>query len=54
MSRSTVAILIVQLVMLMNGCSDSLPKLVLPDGSHRVPVNRVQPVPPSDGGSHEQ
>ncbi|MDR8730081.1 hypothetical protein FEQ05_03202 [Burkholderia pseudomultivorans] len=54
MSRSTVAILLIQLVVLMNGCSDSPPKPVLPDGSHRVPVNRVQPVPPSDRGSHEQ
>ena len=26
-------------------CSSGLSKPVLPDGLHRVPVNRVQPVP---------
>jgi hypothetical protein len=26
-------------------CSSGPPKPVLPDGLHRVPVNRVQPVP---------
>jgi hypothetical protein len=54
MIRSVVAIIIMELVMLINGCSGSSPKPVLPDGSHRVPVNRVPPVSPSDGGGHEQ
>lgn len=27
------------------GCSSGPPKPVLPDGLHRVPVNRVPPVP---------
>ncbi len=54
MIRAFVVIASIQLVILMNGCSDSPPKPVLPDGSHRVPVNRVAPVSPSDGGAHEQ
>ncbi|MBU9597621.1 hypothetical protein [Burkholderia multivorans] len=54
MFRSIVMVTVIQLVMLINGCSGSPPKPVLPDGSHRVPVNRVVPVPPSDGGGHEQ
>jgi hypothetical protein len=54
MIRSVVAVFTFQLVMLINGCSDSPPKPVLPDGLHRVPVNRVPPVPPSDGAGHEQ
>lgn len=54
MFRSVVMVTVVQLVILINGCSVSPPKPVLPDGSHRVPVNRVAPVPPSDGGGHEQ
>lgn len=54
MRRSFVAIVVIQLVILINGCSGSPPKPVLPDGSHRVPVNRVVPIPPSDGGGHEE
>lgn len=54
MIRSVVAVIAIQLVILINGCSGSPPKPVLPDGSHRVPVNRVPPVPPSDGDGHEQ
>ena len=54
MIRFAVAVVIIQLVMLINGCSDTPPKPVLPDGLPRVPVNRVPPVPPSDGGGHEQ
>lgn len=46
------------------GCSSGPPKPVLPDGLHRVPVNRVPPVPdvpatvpaapdqPPDAGDH--
>lgn len=54
MIRSVVAVFAIQLVILINGCSDSPPRPLLPDGSHRVPVNRVSPVPLSDGGGHEQ
>jgi hypothetical protein len=54
MIRSVVAVLVFQLVMLINGRSGNPPKPVLPDGSHRVPVNRVPPAYPSDGGGHEQ
>ncbi len=35
------------LVILIESCSANPPKPVLPDGSHRVPVNRVPPVPPA-------
>lgn len=54
MIRSVVAVVVFQLGMLINGCSGSPPKPVLPAGSHRVPVNRVPPVSLSDGGGHEQ
>ncbi|CAB3786316.1 hypothetical protein LMG27177_01979 [Paraburkholderia fynbosensis] len=54
MIRSITAVVVMQLVILINGCAGSPPAPVLPDGSHRVPVNRVSPVPPPDGGSHEQ
>ncbi len=54
MIRSVVAVLAIQLVILINGCSGNPPKPVLPDGLHRVPVNRVPPVPLFDGGGHEQ
>jgi hypothetical protein len=54
MIRSVVAVITIQLVILINGCSGSPSKPVLPDGLRRVPVNRVPPVPPSDGGGHEQ
>jgi hypothetical protein len=30
----------------VSACGSAPPKPVLPDGSHRVPVNRVPPVPP--------
>ena len=32
-------------VILISGCISGPPKPVLPDGSHRVPVNRVSPDP---------
>lgn len=54
MIRSVVVVIAIQLVILINGCSGSPPRPVLPDGLHRVPVNHVPPVPPSDGGGHEQ
>ncbi|MBB5466740.1 hypothetical protein HDG32_002858 [Paraburkholderia sp. CI2] len=54
MIRSITAVVVMQLVILINGCAGSPPKPVLPDGSQRVPVNRVPPTPPSDGGGHEQ
>lgn len=31
-------------VLLIDGCVSGPPKPVLPDGSHRVPINRVPPV----------
>lgn len=46
MKNLTVTILILSLVILIESCSENPPKPVLPDGSHRVPVNRVPPVPP--------
>ncbi|CAN7693343.1 hypothetical protein ACOCG7_09675 [Paraburkholderia sp. DD10] len=54
MIRSVVAVFAIQLVMLINGCSGNPPKPVLPDGLHRVPVNRVAPASLSDGDGHEQ
>lgn len=54
MIRSVVTVIVVQLGILISGCSGSAPKPALPDGLHRVPVNRVPPAPPSDGGGHEQ
>lgn len=64
MIRLIVAIALVSLVMLMNGCAPDPPRPALPDGQHRVPVNRV-PVDPASpmpapvmpapaGGSDEQ
>lgn len=37
--------LLVNFVILISGCSSGPPKPVLPDGSHRVPINRELPVP---------
>jgi len=37
--------LLVSFVILTNGCSSGPPKPVLPDGLHRVPINRELPVP---------
>lgn len=54
MIRSVVAVIVIQLVILIDGCSGISHKPVLPDGSHRVSVNRIPPVPPSDGGDHER
>ncbi|CAN7451428.1 hypothetical protein LJR034_002860 [Caballeronia sp. LjRoot34] len=54
MKNPMVTILAFCLVMLIESCSGNPPKPVLPDGSHRVPVNRVPPVPPvtpTDGAS---
>jgi hypothetical protein len=44
MKNLTVIILILSLVILIESCSGNPPKPVLPDGSHRVPVNHVPPV----------
>ena len=35
------------LLLLLGACSSSPPKPLLPDGSHRVPVNAAAPVPPT-------
>jgi hypothetical protein len=45
MYKLLVAIFSINFVILINGCASGPPKPVLPDGSHRVPVNRVPPVP---------
>ncbi len=34
----------INFVILIDGCASGPPKPVLPDGSHRVPVNRVPSV----------
>ncbi|MFX1671616.1 hypothetical protein PWR63_04840 [Paraburkholderia sp. A2WS-5] len=41
-----VFIVAINSVVLMSGCAGDPPRPVLPDGLHRVPVNRVSPVPP--------
>jgi hypothetical protein len=46
MIRFVAAIVLVSSVLLIDGCQATPPKPVLPDGLHRVPVNRVPPVPP--------
>jgi hypothetical protein len=40
-------------VILIGGCSSSPPRPVLPDGSHRVPINREYPVPPVPSAASE-
>jgi hypothetical protein len=45
MYRFVVSILAINFVILICGCMSGPPKPVLPDGSHRVPVNQVPPVP---------
>lgn len=45
MKRFLVVSLIINFVILINGCSSGPPEPVLPDGSHRVPINRELPVP---------
>jgi len=45
MSISTSLILAGCLAWSLAACSSGPPKPVLPDGLHRVPVNRVPPVP---------
>lgn len=37
--------LLINFVILISGCSSGPPKPVLPDGSHRVQINRELPVP---------
>ena len=41
MRKLPAVFLALNFVMLTNGCSSGPPKPVLPDGSHRVPVNSV-------------
>jgi hypothetical protein len=45
MSMPTSLILAGYMVWSLTACSSGPPKPVLPDGLHRVPVNRVSPVP---------
>ncbi|MFT4505110.1 hypothetical protein [Caballeronia sp. 15711] len=47
MKNLMMTVLVSCLVILIESCSANPPKPVLPDGSHRVPVNRVPPVPPA-------
>lgn len=46
MKNLIVTILVFCSVILIESCSGDPPKPVLPDGSHRVPVNHAPPVPP--------
>ncbi|ACD20807.1 hypothetical protein Bphyt_6501 [Paraburkholderia phytofirmans PsJN] len=46
MKRFLVALLLMNFVILTSGCASGPPKPVLPDGLHRVPINRERPVPP--------
>jgi hypothetical protein len=41
MCKFLVVSLAINFVMLISGCSSGPPKPLLPDGSHRVPVNSV-------------
>lgn len=45
MKRLLIALSLINFVILISGCSSGPPKPVLPDGSHRVPINRELPVP---------
>ena len=45
MYKFLVIVLAINFVILIDGCASGPPKPVLPDGSHRVPVNRIPPVP---------
>ncbi len=47
MPKFLIGSLVINFVILIDGCSSGPPKPVLPDGSHRVPVNRVVSVPAS-------
>lgn len=52
MCKFSTAFLAINFVILISGCASGPPKPVLPDGSHRVPVNsvpvnRMPPVPAS-------
>ena len=44
--RIALAVLTVLMACELGACGASPPKPVLPDGSHRVPVNHVTPAPP--------
>jgi hypothetical protein len=45
MYRISFSVLSIGFVILVSACSSGPPKPVLPDGSHRVPVNQVSPIP---------
>ncbi len=47
MPKLLIGSLVINFVILIDGCSSGLPKPVLPDGSHRVPINRVVRAPAS-------
>jgi hypothetical protein len=46
MTRRWVMCMLIGLSMSMSGCNGMPSSLVLPDGTHRVPVNQQLPVPP--------
>jgi hypothetical protein len=45
MCKFLVGFLSLNFVILLSGCCSEPPKPVLPEGSHRVPVNRFPPTP---------
>lgn len=47
MYKFPIGVLLVNFVILIDGCSSGPSKPALPDGSHRVPINRVVRVPTS-------
>lgn len=45
MSKLLIGSFLLNFVILISGCSSGPPKPILPDGSHRVPINCELPVP---------
>jgi hypothetical protein len=53
MKKLLIGSLLINFVILISGCSSGPPKPVLPDGSHRVPINRELPVPSAPSAASE-
>lgn len=53
MKRLLIGSLLLNFVILISGCSFEPPEPVLPDGSHRVPINRARPVPSAPSAASE-
>ncbi|WP_196799292.1 hypothetical protein [Burkholderia pseudomultivorans] len=54
MKRLIIGSFLIKFGILISGCSSTPPNPVLPDGSHRVPINRelpVQSVPSAASGA---